>query len=180
MKSVVRIANAGGYWGDDPDALLRQVTGGPVDYVTMDFLAEITMVILQRQRQRDPRAGFAYDFVEQLGRALPAIVEHGTTVIVNAGGINPAGCADAVAALGWAWNDWDRLAAGIAAGHILECRAQATGGNFTDWLRIPSMLDVGYPIAEVQPDGTFVVTKHPNTGGIVTPRTITEQLLYEI
>jgi hypothetical protein len=270
MKSLVRIANASGYWGDDPDALLRQVTGGGLDYVTMDFLAEITMVILQRQRQRDPRAGFAYDFIEQLGRALPAIVEHGTTVVVNAGGINPAACADAVAAaceragvslpigvvsgddllprldeleaqgarldhmdgersydeirgrivaanaylsarpivealaggarivvtgrttdaalilaplvheLGWAWNDWDRLAAGIAAGHILECGAQATGGNFTDWMRIPSMLDVGYPIAEVQADGTFVVTKHPNTGGIVTPRTITEQLLYEI
>jgi hypothetical protein len=270
MKSVVRIANASGYWGDDPDALLRQVTGGRVDYVTMDFLAEITMVILQRQRQRDPRAGFAYDFVEQLERALPAIVEQGTAVVVNAGGINPAGCADAIAAvcdragvslpigvvsgddllprlgeleqagarldhmdgeraydeirgrvvaanaylgarpiaealrggarivvtgrttdaalilgplaheLGWAWDDWDRLAAGIAAGHILECGAQATGGNFTDWMRIPSMLDVGYPIAEVQADGSFVVTKHPHTGGVVTTRTVTEQLLYEI
>ena len=270
MKSVVRIANASGYWGDDPEALYRQVTGGEVDYVTMDFLAEITMVILQRQRARDPRAGFAYDFVEQLERALPAIAERGTTVIVNAGGINPAGCAEAIDALchkaglslpigvisgddllarldaleaagaqldhmdgerrydeirgrvvaanayisarpvaealrggarivvtgrttdvalilaplayefGWAWDDWDRLAAGIAAGHILECGAQATGGNFTDWLRVPSMLDMGYPIAEVQPTGSFVVTKHPGTGGVVTPRTITEQLLYEI
>jgi hypothetical protein len=270
MKSVVRIANASGYWGDDPEALLRQVTGGAVDYVTMDFLAEITMVILQRQRARDPRAGFAYDFVEQLEQALPAIAEHGTTVVVNAGGINPDGCAEAVEALctragvalpigvvsgddllprlealeaagarldhmdgersyaeirgrvvaanayisarpvvealragarivitgrttdaalilaplvhefGWAWDDWDRLAAGIAAGHILECGAQVTGGNFTDWLRVPSMLDMGYPIAEAQPDGSFVVTKHPGTGGIVTTRTLTEQLLYEI
>ena len=75
MKSVVRIANASGYWGDDPEALLRQVTGGPIDYVTMDFLAEITMVILQRQRARDPKAGFAYDFIEQLKLALPAIAE---------------------------------------------------------------------------------------------------------
>jgi hypothetical protein len=270
MKSMVRIANASGYWGDDPEALLRQVTGGPLDYVTMDFLAEITMVILQRQRARDPKAGFAYDFIEHLTLALPAIAERGVTVIVNAGGINPAGCAEAVEALckrvgvslpiglvsgddllprldalektgatldhmdgartydeirgrvvaanayisarpvvaalaggarivitgrttdaalilaplvhefGWAWDDWDGLAAGIAAGHILECGAQATGGNFTDWQRIPSMLDVGYPIAEAEADGSFVVTKHPGTGGMVTTRTITEQLLYEI
>jgi hypothetical protein len=270
MKPVVRIANASGYWGDDPEALLRQLTGGPVDYVTMDFLAEITMVILQRQRARDPRAGFAYDFVEQLERALAAVVERGVTVVVNAGGTNPAGCAEAIETLckkagvtlpigvvsgddllprlealeaagacldhmdgeraygeirgrvvaanaylsarpvaealragarivvtgrttdaalilaplahefGWAWDDWDRLAAGIAAGHILECGAQATGGNFTDWQRVPSMLDIGYPVIEAQPDGTFVVTKHPGTGGIVTPRTVTEQLLYEI
>ena len=81
---------------------------------------------------------------------------------------------------GWAWDDWDRLAAGIAAGHILECGAQVTGGNFTDWQRVPSMLDIGYPIAEVQPDGEFVVTKHPNTGGMVSVRTVAEQLLYEI
>jgi hypothetical protein len=270
MRPMVRIANASGYWGDDPDALLRQVGGGPVDYVTMDFLAEITMVILQRQRARDPRAGFAYDFVEQLERALPAIAAGNVTVIVNAGGINPAGCADAVAAVceklglalpigvvagddlmprldaleaagarldhmdgqrsydeirgrvvaanaylsarpivealrrgariivtgrttdaalilaplvhefGWAWDDWHRLAAGIAAGHILECGAQATGGNFTDWMRVPSLLDVGYPIAEAHPDGSFVVTKHPGSGGVVTTRTVTEQLLYEI
>jgi len=270
MKSLVRIANASGYWGDDPEALLRQVSGGPLDYVTMDYLAEITMVILQRQRARDAKAGFAYDFVEHLKLALPVIAERGVTVIVNAGGINPHGCAAAVEALcrdagvslpigvvagddlvasldqleaagacfdhmdgerryeeirgrvvaanaylsarpvaealrggarivvtgrttdaalilaplvhefGWPWDDWDRLAAGIAAGHILECGAQATGGNFTDWQRIPSMLDVGYPIAEVQPDGDFVVTKHPNTGGLVSVRTVTEQLLYEI
>ncbi len=270
MKPLVRIANASGYWGDDPEALWRQVAGGPLDYVTMDFLAEITMVILQRQRARDSRAGFAYDFIEHLKLALPAIAESGVTVIVNAGGINPGGCAEAVATLcrqagvalpigvvdgddllprldelaaagirldhmdgersydeirgrvvaanaylgaapvvaalrggarivitgrttdaalilaplvhefDWAWDDWNRLAAGTAAGHILECGAQATGGNFTDWQRIPSMLDVGYPIAEVQPDGTFVVTKHANTGGLVSVRTVTEQLLYEI
>lgn len=270
MKSIVRIANAGGYWGDDPEALYRQVTGGPIDYVTMDFLAEITMVILQRQKARSPKAGYAYDFIEQLRTALPAIVDRGVGVIVNAGGIHPAACAEAVeeicrsagvslpiglvdgddilprlddfestaqrlghmdgerefgeirgkvvaanvylgarpvaralaegarivitgrttdAALilaplahefDWAWEDWDRMAAGIAAGHILECGAQATGGNFTDWQRVPSMLDVGYPITEVEPDGTFVVTKHPGTGGVVNRRTVTEQLLYEI
>jgi hypothetical protein len=97
MKSMVRIANASGYWGDDPEALYRQITGGPVDYVTMDFLAEITMVILQRQRARDPKSGFAYDFISQLKTVLQPIVENGATLIVNAGGINPSACADAAA-----------------------------------------------------------------------------------
>jgi len=270
MKSIVRIANASGYWGDDPEALFRQVSGGPVDYVTMDYLAEITMVILQRQRARDPKAGFAYDFLEHLKLALPVIAERGIGVVVNAGGINPEACADGVQAVckaadvsipigivagddlmprledldakgvrldhmdggrtyeeirgrvvaanaylsarpivealaggarivvtgrttdaalilaplvhefGWAWDDWDRLAAGIVAGHILECGAQATGGNYTDWQRVPSMLDVGYPIVEAREDGGFVVTKHPGTGGLVGRRTVTEQLLYEI
>lgn len=270
MKSVVRIANAGGYWGDDPEALLRQVTGGPIDYVTADFLAEITMVILQRMRARDPNLGYALDFVGQFKAALPEIVKRGVKVVVNAGGINPAACADALAMVcwaagvsmpiavvdgddllprlddlekagacfdhmdgdrsydeirgkvvaanvylgarpvvealrggakvvvtgrttdaalilaplvhefGWSWQDWDRLAAGIVAGHIVECGAQATGGNLTDWRRVPSMLDVGYPIVEVEPGGDFVVTKHPATGGMVTTETVAEQLLYEI
>lgn len=271
MKEIVRIANASGYWGDDPEALLRQVAGGSIDYVTLDYLAEITMVILQRQRARDPRRGFAYDFVEHLRPALTAIARNGVTVIANAGGINPAACADAVAELcrecgvdlpigvvsgddlqprideltaadgaafahldaggdftairdrvvaanaylgaraivaalergariivtgrtadaaltlaplvfefGWAWDDWNRIAAGTVAGHVLECGAQATGGNYTDWQRIPSMLDVGYPIVEGTADGTFVVTKHPDTGGLVNRRTVTEQILYEI
>jgi len=99
MKDVVRIANASGYWGDDPEALYRQVAGGAVDYVTLDYLAEITMVILQRQRERDPQRGFAYDFIDHLRRALPLVAERGVTVIANAGGINPGACADAVAEL---------------------------------------------------------------------------------
>ncbi|GIW40023.1 MAG: hypothetical protein KatS3mg076_0600 [Candidatus Binatia bacterium] len=270
MKSVVRVANAGGYWGDDPQALRRQLEGGPLDYVTMDFLAEITMVILQRQRAADPEAGFARDFVFQLRDCVPLLRERPVTLVVNAGGIHPAGCARAVervlaeagldwpigvvygddilgslpewhargydlsnlddgrpfseiagkvaaanaylgakpvvealrlgarvvvtgrttdAALvlaplvhefGWAWDEWDKLAAGTIAGHILECGAQATGGNLTDWQEIPSMLDMGYPIAEVSPDGEFVVTKHPGTGGVVNRKSVTEQLLYEI
>lgn len=270
MRASLRIANASGYWGDDPEALYRQVAGGAVDYVTLDYLAEITMVILQRQRARDARRGFAYDFIDHLRRALPLIAERGVTVIANAGGINPAACADAVEAMcrevgvelpigvvggddlqpriddlasagaafnhldggrtfdevrdrvvaanaylgarpvvealrrgarivvtgrtadaalilaplvhefGWEWDDWNRIAAGTVAGHVLECGAQATGGNYTDWQRIPSMLDVGYPIVEALPDGTFVVTKHPDTGGVVNRRTVTEQLLYEI
>lgn len=270
MKDVVRIANASGYWGDDPEALYRQVTGGPVDYVTLDYLAEITMVILQRQRAKDPLRGYAYDFIDHLRAVLAAVAEGGITVIANAGGINPGACADAIEALcrecgvdlpigvvagddllpeldelerrgagfdhldgersydevrgsvvaanaylgarpvvealrggarivvtgrttdaaltlaplvyefGWAWDDWNRMAAGTVAGHILECGAQVTGGNYTDWQHIPSMLDIGYPIVEAAPDGNFVVTKHPGTGGLVNRRIVTEQLLYEI
>ncbi|HYR96199.1 MAG TPA: acyclic terpene utilization AtuA family protein [Candidatus Binatus sp.] len=269
MPSTVRVANASGYWGDDPTALARQVRGGTVDYVTLDFLAEITMVILQRQRARDPGLGYAYDFVAMLGPVLPEIVRQGIRVVANAGGVNIPACRDRIAEacraqaltpslgvvsgddllprldellaagvplanlddarplaairdrivaanaylgawpiaealgagaeivvtgrttdaaltlgplvheLGWAWDDWDRLAAGTVAGHVLECGAQATGGNLTDWRKV-APLDVGYPIAEVGADGRFVVTKHRGTGGRVSRATVTEQLLYEI
>ena len=269
MRETLRVANASGYWGDDPGALAGQVRGGAVDYVTLDFLAEITMVILQRQRARDPRLGYAYDFVAMLGPVLPEIVQRGIRVVANAGGVHVEACRDRISEacraqgltpalgmvsgddllprldrlvaagvplanlddgrplaairdrivaanaylgawpiaealgagaeivvtgrttdaaltlgplvheLGWAWDDWDRLAAGTVAGHVLECGAQATGGNLTDWRKV-APLDVGYPIAEVAADGRFVVTKHPGTGGRVSRATVTEQLLYEI
>ncbi len=269
MRGPVRIGNASGYWGDDPEALARQVRGGALDYVTLDFLAEITMVILQRQRARNPNLGYAYDFVEMLTPLLPDLARTGVRVVANAGGINVAACRDRIAAacgaagveralgmvsgddllprldqvlaagvslshmddgrplapirgqvvaanaylgawpvsealaagagilvtgrttdaalilgplvheLGWAWDDWDRLGAGLVAGHVLECGAQATGGNFTDWKEV-SPFNFGYPIAEVESDGSFVVTKHPGTGGRVSRGTVTEQLLYEI
>src|ERR1044071_10250687 len=88
MKKPVRIANSSGYWGDDPEALYRQVTGGEVDYVTGDYLAEITMVILERQRRANPSRGYAYDFIGHLRRALPEIARRGIRVVVNAGGVN--------------------------------------------------------------------------------------------
>ena len=269
MTRIVRIGNASGYWGDDPDALARQILGGDLDYVTLDFLAEITMVILQRQQARDPSLGYAYDFVRMLEPVLAESVRRNVRVIANAGGVNVGACADRVAELcqaqsldvglgvvrgddllprlddllargvrlahlddgrpleavraqvvsanaylgawpiaaalaagahvvvtgrttdaaltlgplvhehGWAWDDFDRLAAGTVAGHVLECGAQATGGNLTDW-RSVVMSDVGYPVAEVSGDGTFVVTKHAGTGGRVSRATVTEQLLYEI
>ena len=269
VRSAVRIANASGYWGDDPEALARQVRGGEIDYVTLDFLAEITMVILQRQRERNPELGYAHDFVRMLEPVLPEIVSRGVRVLANAGGVNVPACAARIAAAcrtrhltptlasvhgddlmprldellaagvtlahmdegrplapirdrvvsanaylgawpiaealregaqivvtgrvtdaaltlgplvhehGWAWDDWDRLAAGIVAGHVLECGAQATGGNVTDWKGVPP-LDVGYPIAEVAADGSFAVTKHAGTGGRVSRSTVAEQLLYEI
>ena len=266
------IANCGGFWGDDPTAARRQVEGGPVDYLVMDYLAEVTMAILQKQRQRRPEAGYATDFVAQLRDVLPACVERGIKVISNAGGVNPLACKAAVEKLadelgigdrvrvgvvlgddiyerlddlmaggetlsnmdtgrpladeranvlsanaylgaapvvkalelganvvitgrvtdtgvtlapmiyefGWAADDWNRLAAGIVAGHIIECGTQCTGGNFTDWHKVKSYSNLGFPLVEVVPDGTFTVTKHPGTGGLVSVHTVSEQLLYEM
>ena len=270
MADPLRIANAGGYWGDDLSQFRRQIELGPVDVVTLDFLAEITMSIMQKQRSRDPRAGYARDFVTQVEQALTAIVERGVKVISNAGGVNPFGCRSAllemarlhakplevaavvgddlldrlgelnalgvtldnmedglpfarvrdrvssanayfgawpvvealrsgaqivvtgrctdtgitlapmIHAFDWAPDDWDRLASGIVAGHIVECGAQSTGGNFSDWRCVPHLERIGYPLLEVSPDGSFVVTKHPGTGGAVTVRTVKEQLVYEM
>ena len=266
------IANCGGFWGDDPTAARRQVEGGPVDYLVMDYLAEVTMAILQKQRQRKPEAGYATDFVAQLRDTLPTCVERGIKVISNAGGVNPLACKAAVEKLadelgvgdrvrvgvvlgddiyerlddligggetlanmdtgrplsderanvlsanvylgaapvvralelganvvitgrvtdtgvtlapmihefGWAADDWNRLAAGIVAGHIIECGTQCTGGNFTDWHKVKSYSNLGFPLVEVTADGTFTVTKHPGTGGLVSVHTVSEQLLYEM
>jgi hypothetical protein len=270
VKQKIRIGNAGGYWGDDLDALRRQLTGGPLDYITMDFLAEITMSILRRQQVKNPALGYAGDFLTQLETCLPLIVQKKVKVITNAGGINPVGlgrqivalakrqgfdlkvgvvhgddivgrlaelsaggekftnmetgaafapvmqrvsCANVylgaepvVAALaagcqiivtgrvtdtgitlapmihefGWAMDDWDRMAAGIVAGHIIECGAQGSGGNITDWQDVPSFHDMGYPIIEMEPSGEFTVTKHKRTGGLICEKSIKEQLVYEM
>jgi len=270
LKKMIRIGNAGGYWGDDLDALRRQLSGGPLDYVTMDFLAELTMSILRKQQLKNPELGYARDFVTQLETCLPLIAENGVKVITNAGGINPAGLGRKIQAMvkqrglslkvgvvygddingrldeltavgerftnmengaafgpvkdrviaanvylgaepvvaalaagcdiivtgrvtdtgitlapmihefGWAMDDWDRLAAGIVAGHIIECGAQASGGNLTDWRQVPSFRDIGYPIIEMKPDGTFTVTKHKRTGGLVCAKSVKEQLVYEM
>ena len=270
MPKSIRIANAGGYWGDDLTQFKRQLELGPIDYLTLDFLAEVTMSIMQKQRSRDPRAGFARDFVKQVEDSLDLLAKTGTRVITNAGGVNPLSCRgallettqalgkplDVAAVIGddlmerlgemngagvslnnmedgaafapirdrvssanayygawpvvealksgaqivvtgrctdtgitlapmihafdWAPNDWNRLAAGIVAGHIVECGAQSTGGNFTDWREIRDFPGIGYPILEVFPDGSFIVTKHARTGGAVTVRTVKEQLLYEM
>jgi hypothetical protein len=270
MRETIRIANAGGYWGDDLTQFQRQVELGPVDYVTLDFLAEITMSIMQKQRARDSKSGYARDFIGQVERALPLLVDRKIKVITNAGGVNPLACRgtlmerihqhklsievaavvgdDLMDRLGelnaqgvtldnmedgaafqkvrshissanayfgawpvvealrsgahivvtgrvtdtgitlapmihefeWKPDDWDRLAAGIVAGHIVECGAQSTGGNFTDWHQVKHFETIGYPIVEVSPDGSFVVTKHAGTGGAVTVRTVTEQLVYEM
>ncbi|HET7458728.1 MAG TPA: acyclic terpene utilization AtuA family protein [Gemmatimonadaceae bacterium] len=273
MKNVVRVAAGQGFWGDWLEAPRRQVEGGPVDYLMLDYLAEVTMSILQKQKERDPKMGYARDFLGAMESVLPAVVERGVKVIANAGGVNPRACAEAtrdVAAkagrggklkigvvtgddllprldeliagghalsnmdtgaplsdvrdrvlsanayigstpivealarganvvitgrstdtaltmaplrheFGWGASDWDKLAAGIIAGHIIECGAQCSGGNcLYDWRSIPHLADVGFPIVEASPDGTFVVTKHPNTGGRVSRQTVAEQLVYEM
>lgn len=273
QKGPVRIANGSAFWGDSQEAPLELLRGGALDYLTLDYLAEITMSILQKLRVRDPRAGYAHDFVGLVKRGAREIVERGVKVVTNAGGMNPAGCRDAVAAVlqaagyggrvkigvvtgddimprldewmdrgmeftnldtgallstvraqvqsanvyfgafpiaealgqgagivitgrcndaalalgpmvrefGWKASDWDRISAGTIAGHVIECGAQCTGGNCqAHWETIPDYAGIGYPIIEAEPDGTFVITKHPGTGGRVTVASVTEQLLYEI
>ncbi|MBA3890369.1 MAG: DUF1446 domain-containing protein [Gemmatimonadaceae bacterium] len=270
---IVRVASGQGFWGDWLDAPRRQVEGGQVDYLMLDYLAEVTMSILQKQKERDPKMGYARDFIGAMASVMPAVLERGVKVIANAGGVNPPACADALLALaqehgargrltvgvvtgddllprldelldgghalanmdtgaplssirdhvmsanayigsepivealeqganvvitgrstdtaltmaplrhefGWGASDWNLLAAGIIAGHIIECGAQASGGNcMHDWRNIPDLADVGYPIVEVRADGTFVVTKHANTGGRVSVPSVTEQLVYEM
>ncbi len=268
---ILRIANGQGFWGDSVDAPRRLVEEGPLDYLTLDYLAEVTMSIMQKAKQRDPRLGYATDFVELIRGILPAMREKGIRVVANAGGVNPDGCRTALMAVareqgakglrigtvtgddilprldelvsagvaftnlddgrpfslvrervlsanvyissfpgaqalkegahivvsgrstdpglvlapliaeyGWAPDAWDLLAAGTIAGHILECGAQCTGGNFSRWWEIAGWDRLGYPIAEVAPDGTFVITKHAGTGGQVSVDTVGEQLVYEM
>jgi len=272
-REPIRIASGQGFWGDQLDAPRQQIENGPIDYLMLDYLAEVTMSIMQKQRARDPAAGYARDFVPLMRETLPAIVERNVRVVANAGGVNPRGCADAVRAVareagldgrarigvvtgddilprlgdlvergvelrnmetgepletvvdrvqsanayigarpivralaegahvvitgrstdtaltyapmiheyGWAWDDWNRISAGIVAGHINECGAQASGGNcLIGWRDIPDLAAVGYPIIEASPDGSFVVTKHEGTGGRITVATVKEQLLYEM
>jgi hypothetical protein len=272
MKRLVRVAAGQGFWGDWLEAPRRQVEGGPVDYLMLDYLAEVTMSILQKQKERDTSMGYARDFVGAMDSIMPAVTQRGVRVIANAGGVNPPACAAAVRELarrrggpplrigvvtgddllprldeliegghplanmetgaalddvrdrvlsanayigsspivealargaqvvvtgrstdtaltmaplrhefGWAEGDWDRLAAGIVAGHIIECGAQCSGGNcLRDWRDIPNLADVGYPIVEATADGSFAITKHPGTGGRISRATVTEQLVYEM
>jgi hypothetical protein len=272
MKTI-RVANGQGFWGDSLQAPIEQVRRGPIDYLTLDYLAEITMSIMQKQRARDPRSGYARDFVSMIEEVLPDLVERNIKVVANAGGVNPEACRDAVIDVarragfggrikigivagddimhrldeyisrgvelrnmetgeplssvrsqvqsanvyfgggsvaeclamgaqiviagrvtdtglalgpmmhefGWKADDFDSLAAGTIAGHTVECGAQCTGGNcLIDWDTIPNAADIGYPIIEGQPDGTFVITKHEGTGGRITVASVKEQLLYEM
>jgi hypothetical protein len=269
----VRVAAGQGFWGDWLEAPYRQVTGGPVDYLMMDYLAEVTMSILQKQKSRDPALGYAKDFIPLMERILPLLAERRIKVTANAGGVNPRACAAAVAGAarqrglrgklkigvvtgddlldrldgllarghdlrnldtgrplrdvrdrvlsanaylgawpvvdalrrgadvvitgrvtdtgltlaplihtwGWRADAWDLLAAGTVAGHLIECGAQASGGNcLVDWERIPDLANVGYPIVEARADGTFDLVKHPRTGGRISVAGVTEQLVYEM
>lgn len=273
---AVRIGNCSGFYGDRLAAMREMLTGGDLDYLTGDYLAELTMLILARDRAKDPTRGYAKTFLAQLEECLGLALDRGVRIVANAGGLNPAGLADAVRALserlglaatvahvegddligradelgfgaapaatsgpgaapaatsgsagvlaanaylgawgiveclnsgadvvvtgrvtdasvivgpaaahhGWDRTDYDALAGAVAAGHVIECGAQATGGNYAffaqDFPDLTSLIHPGFPLAEIHPDGSSVITKHPGTGGAVTVDTVTAQLLYEI
>jgi len=272
MKNKIRIASGQGFWGDLIDAPYSQVTKGDIDYLVLDYLAEVTMSILQKQKNKNPQLGYAKDIPELMRRILPYCLQKGIKVITNGGGVNPSACADAVLEaarslgckelkigivfgddvknrinefinsglelnnmengasiktiqdkilsanvyfgafpivealekgadivitgrttdtgltlapmiyeFGWNKINFDLMAAGTVAGHVLECGAQASGGNFLgDWESIDNMAEIGFPIAEAYPNGKIIITKHNGTGGRVSFETVAEQLVYEI
>ena len=270
MSNIIRIGNGQGFWGDSIDAPVRLVKDGPLDYLTLDYLAEVTLSIMQRQKLKNPNAGYARDFIDLVGRILSEISDKGVKVITNAGGVNPQSCRSELIQLakssgkeikigvvqgddifptlaelrkkgvsfenmdtgaafdsimdkvysanvyinsstisdaldkgaqivlagrvsdpglalgpciyefGWKDQDYDLLAAGTLAGHITECGAQCTGGNYSRWQDVPNLANVGYPIIEMQPNGNFCITKHENSGGLINRETIGEQVLYEM
>ncbi|HEY3464260.1 MAG TPA: acyclic terpene utilization AtuA family protein [Amycolatopsis sp.] len=246
-----RIGNASGFYGDRFSAVREMLTGGPLDVLTGDYLAELTMLILGRDRMKDANRGYAKTFLRQMEENLGLAREKGVKIVANAGGLNPAGLAGALRELagklgldvkiahvegddlvaraeelnlgkpltanaylgawgiaeclnagadvvvtgrvtdasvivgpaaahyGWARDDFDALAGAVAAGHVIECGAQATGGNYAFFTE-HSLGVPGFPIAEIEADGSSVITKHPGTGGVVNVGTVTAQLLYEI
>jgi len=272
MKNKIRIASGQGFWGDLIEAPFYQVTKGEIDYLVMDYLAEVTMSILQKQKNKNPELGYAKDIPELMKRILPICIEKKIKIITNGGGVNPVSCGKAVLKVaeslgikglkigivlgdnikedidkivaegselknmetgeaiitvkdnllsanvyfgafpiveslekgadivitgrttdtgltlapmiyefGWEKNEYDFLSAGTIAGHILECGAQSTGGNFMgDWESVPNFAEIGFPICEAFPNGEFIITKHESLGGKVTVETVSEQLLYEI
>ncbi len=270
MSDPIRIANCSGFYGDRLSAAREMVEGGPIDVLTGDWLAELTMLILWKGRQRDASRGWARTFLTQMEEVLGTCVDRGIKVVTNAGGLNPAGLADEVRTVadrlgltvgvahvegddlvprldelqqdghdlahldtgvpladaggevvtanaylgawpivealrggadvvvcprvtdaslvvgpaawhhGWEPTEWDRLAGAVAAGHLIECGPQVTGGNYAFFTEVPGLEHPGFPIAEVADDGSSIITKHPGTGGRVSVGTVTAQLLYEI
>ncbi|MFS0901008.1 acyclic terpene utilization AtuA family protein [Mycolicibacterium litorale] len=251
MPDAVRIGNCSGFYGDRL-AAMREMLSGELDFLTGDYLAELTMLILARDRAKNPDRGYAKTFLTQLEECLGLAVERGVRIVTNAGGLNPAGLAAAVRALaerlglrvtvahvegddlvaragelgfgaplaanaylgawgivdclnagadvvvtgrvtdasvtvgpaaahfGWQRTDYDALAGAVAAGHVIECGVQATGGNYAFFTEIADLTHPGFPLAEIHADGSSVITKHPGTGGAVTVGTVTAQLLYEV
>ncbi|MEU8049758.1 acyclic terpene utilization AtuA family protein [Micromonospora haikouensis] len=246
MSAPLRVGNASGFYGDRATAWREMLDGGELDVLTGDYLAELTMLILGRDRLRDPALGYAKTFLRQLEGCLGTALERGVRIVTNAGGLNPAGLAAAIGSLadrlgltarigyvegdalprpdaltanaylgafgiaacldagadvvvtgrvtdaslavgpaiaryGWGRGDLDALAGATVAGHLIECGAQVTGGNFSFFTELPDGGHrPGFPIVEIHPDGSSVVTKHPGTGGAVTVETVTAQLLYEV
>jgi hypothetical protein len=269
VKKTIKIASGQGFWGDLPSAPVEQVKAGGIDYLMMDYLAEVTMSIMQKQKMKNPDLGYARDFVEVISQILPEIASGKVKIMSNAGGVNPTACAKVIRDIarknnldiniavvhgdnilsnldqlleveslkhmetgesisvvrerilsanvyfgaapmvkalemgaqivitgrvtdtglclaplihefGWSLTDYDLMASGTVAGHILECGAQSSGGNYTDWKRVGSFTHIGFPIVEANEDGTFFVTKQEAFDGFVHSSTVKEQLLYEI
>jgi hypothetical protein len=265
MSDIVRIGCGGGFWGDSDQGPIQLVEYGEIDFLVMDYLAEITMSLLARARAKEPGGGYPADFVALFARLAPDLAAKRIRVVANAGGVNPIGCRDALQAalaaagvslkvaavtgddllfaadrlradgvrdfatgaplpakllsmnaylgalpiaaaldagadivvtgrcvdsaivlgplihrFGWAADQYDLLAAGSLAGHVVECGTQATGGISTDWQDVPGWERMGYPIVECHADGSFVLTKPPGTGGLVNPASVAEQIVYEI
>ena len=269
-KDKVIIANCSGFFGDRLAAAAEMVRGGPIDVLTGDYLAELTMALLFRLKLKNPEAGYTPTFLKQMEEIMGECLDKKIKVVSNAGGLNPGGLAQELRKLaeklglhpkiacidgddlmgrlgqlqedgeafihldksislkdgglvpitanaylggwgiaaalergadivvsgrvadaslvigpeawwfGWKRDDWDKLAGAAVAGHIVECAAQATGGNYSFFEEVPSFLKVGYPIAEISADGSSVITKHPGTGGLVSVDTVKAQLLYEV
>ncbi|HLN76248.1 MAG TPA: acyclic terpene utilization AtuA family protein [Nocardioidaceae bacterium] len=250
---VLRVGNCSGFYGDRLSAMREMLEGGELDVLTGDYLAELTMLILGRDKMKDPTLGYARTFAKQAADCLGLALERGVKIVANAGGLNPAGLVDklreiaqaqgldpqiayvqgddlmprvkelgienaltanaylgafgiaaaldrgadvvvtgrvtdaslvvgpAASHFGWSPADYDALAGAMVAGHIIECGAQATGGNFSGFRSFkPDTRPLGFPIAEVAADGSSVITKHAGTGGVVTTDTVTAQLMYEI
>ena len=266
MKKIIKIANGQGFWGDSIDAPVNLVKNGHIDYLTLDYLAEVTLSIMQKQKQKNSKWGYATDFIELVKRILPEIDNNQLKVITNAGGVNPDSCRDELLKLtdnvkigvvkgddivkdinilrkkgvsfnnmetgqdfqdisdkiysanvyidsfciadaldkgasivlagrvsdpglvlgpciheyNWSKNEFHKIASGTLAGHITECGAQCSGGNYTNWKDVPDLANIGYPIIEMTSSGDFAITKHPNTGGLINKHTISEQILYEM
>jgi hypothetical protein len=252
VTAPLRIGNASGFYGDRFSAVREMLDDGSLDVLTGDYLAELTMLILARDRSRDAGLGYARTFLRQMEDCLGPALSRGVKIVTNAGGLNPAGLAAALRSLaarlglsariahvegddlrgraaalglgeplaanaylggwgiaaclsadvdivvtgrvtdaslvvgpaaahfGWAPSDYDALAGAVAAGHVIECGTQATGGNYSFFTEIADLRHPGFPIAELYPDGSSVITKHPGTGGAVTAGTVTAQLLYEV
>jgi len=270
LKKTIRIANGQGFWGDSVDAPYNLVRYGKIDYLTLDYLAEVTLSIMQRQKIINPEKGYATDFIELFERIAIDIVNKNIKVITNAGGVNPEICREklleiaeklnlnikiaiikgddiledidslisdgvnfsnmddssdflsirdkvysanayidsfsiaealstdanivlagrvsdpglvlgpAIYEFNWKKTDYDKLAAGTLAGHILECGGQCTGGNYSQWMKVPNIDNIGYPIVSLSDDTTFTISKDPDSGGIINKYTIIEQVLYEM
>ena len=272
MKKVIKIANGQGFWGDSIEAPKRLIEGNEIDYLTLDYLAEVTMSIMQQQKLKNPKSGYATDFVDFIDSVAQKIINNNIKIITNAGGVNPIACKDAlynrisnklsrnlkvaiilgddiydnildfhnkqhvpfenmdtsknfnliknkicsanvyiscftvaealskgadivlagritdpglvvgpcIYEFGWGEQDFDKLAQATVAGHIVECGAQCTGGNFSHWHEVDDFAKLGYPIIKIDSDGTFNVCKEKMSSGIVNRYTVSEQILYEL